>query len=768
VAHLIEIGPPQPRRFELGEVTCIGRDPANEVCLSDALVSPKHAQLRRQADGGWLVVDLGSRRGTFHGGERVSTAALADGDELLVGAVRLRFELSATAARPLARMAASADSSDLAELRRENDRLRAIVQLSRALGDAQDLPALLDAVLSTTLGLVSADRASLLLLQPGSSTPSLRRGRTHDGRAFEAEISTSVLSQVLARREAIVTADPLLDERFQRSASLVAQGIRSAMCVPLLSRDELVGVLHLESQLATSVFGREDVALVSAIASQAAAAVKNALLAQRIQSASSEERRRLARLVAHLPDGVILLDKDRRIVLANARAEELLPLVHDARQGRVVEKLGDLDIRDLLDRPPHELVVPAGAKPTVLLISARESSGGEAGEVVVILRDVTEQREHDARSAQQDRLALIGQLAGGVAHDFNNLLAVIINYATFIGDAAEAPQLRDDVGQILDAARRAAELVRQLLAFGRREAVRPRIINLPPLLENLSRLLSRTMNEQVAVRTMSVPGLWRVKIDPTKLEQVLLNLAINARDAMPTGGELTIRAGNVELDARAARLEDVPAGRYLEIEVMDTGTGMPPAIAAHVFEPFFTTKGVGKGTGLGLSTAYGILRQAGGNISVRSQVGLGSTFRLVLPATDAAADSELLVPEGAAGGKETVLVAEDERAVRDSVGRMLRGAGYRVLEAGSGEQALQLAAEQPGEIDLLLTDLVMPGMGGKELAERILLTRPGSRVVYMSGYSQAWPESAQQAPFLAKPFARETMLQCLRAALDAV
>jgi two-component system, cell cycle sensor histidine kinase and response regulator CckA len=383
-----------------------------------------------------------------------------------------------------------------------------------------------------------------------------------------------------------------------------------------------------------------------------------------------------------------------------------------------------------------------------------------------------ERKSLEEQMQQSQRLESLGLLAGGVAHDFNNLLAVILNYARFAEPEIHDAEVREDVRQIRLAATRAAELTKQLLAFSRREVIHPRVIEPNKLVADLEKLLRRTLGEDIELTTGFAAGLPPVKADPTKLEQVLLNLAVNARDAMPNGGTLRVETSAVDLEGAAAEAEGLAPGLYVVLAVTDSGCGMSPEVAAHVFEPFFTTKERGKGTGLGLATVYGIVKQAGGGIALQSERGVGTAFRVFLPASAEEADSDgtSVAP---AGGRETILVAEDEPAVRELTRRILQTAGYSVLTAGSGDEALAVAAANGGPIQLLLTDLVMPGMSGKQLAQRFRTERPDCRVLYMSGYfDDVVAEKGvfrAEVAFLAKPFSREDLLGRIRAVLaDAI
>lgn len=371
---------------------------------------------------------------------------------------------------------------------------------------------------------------------------------------------------------------------------------------------------------------------------------------------------------------------------------------------------------------------------------------------------------------QGQRLEVLGQLAGGVAHDFNNLLGVILNHAAFVAEelAAAGSDLEAagrDVAQIQRAAERATALTHQLLAFARREVVQPRVLDLNHAVTEMEELLHRTLGEDVVLRTQRAENLWPVLADPGQIEQVLANLAVNARDAMTAGGTLTIDTANITVDA-----DDVPAGspvrtgRHVRLRVSDTGTGMPADVVEHAFEPFFTTKRDGTGTGLGLATVYGIVAQADASITIQSEPGDGATFTILIPATDEVAvpirdaPSYQRTPTG-----EMVLVVEDEEALRDVTERIFTRGGYKVIKAASGPEAIALATEYPGEIHLLITDVVMPNMLGKEVAEKIRAVKPGIEVLYMSGYAQ--PVLASQGRLdpgvhlIEKPFSATSLIE---------
>jgi PAS domain S-box-containing protein len=407
----------------------------------------------------------------------------------------------------------------------------------------------------------------------------------------------------------------------------------------------------------------------------------------------------------------------------------------------------------------------------------RDASGGMIG-AAVLTWDVSERKRLEAdrhalqhRLEQSERFESLGQLAGGVAHDFNNLLAAILNYAGFVAEeSADRPAVRADAEQIQAVAQRAARLTRQLLIFSRREAVQPVALDLSAVVADVRNLLSRSIGTHIELRVESAAGLPAIEADRGQLEQVLLNLAINARDAMPEGGILTIGTRVVDFGEGSTGLNPhLGPGRYAELAVADTGTGMSPEVAERIFEPFFTTKPRDQGTGLGLATVYGIVTGAGGAMSVESEEGAGATFRLYFPAVRGSASGAAAVaaaPDGQGNG-ETILIVDDEPSVLEVAARILRGDGYAILEAGTYEEALSLAAS--GDFQLLLTDSIMPGMSGISLAERLGELRPGLPVLYMSGYSEDGPGGQRvaegAAAFVAKPFSRRTLLEKVHAAL---
>jgi len=409
-----------------------------------------------------------------------------------------------------------------------------------------------------------------------------------------------------------------------------------------------------------------------------------------------------------------------------------------------------------------------------LSVRAVRNAAGRVDYYETFVRDVTDQRRLQQQVLQSQKMEAVGRLAGGVAHDFNNLLTVITSYSDLLlEDLAPGDAKRDDLEQVRKAADGAAALTRQLLAFSRQQVVEPRVVSLNTVVEGLQKILRRVIGEDIEVTIALAPDLESVRADVGQLEQVLMNLVVNARDAMPTGGRLTVETANVEHDPEYARDREAAAvRRFAMLAVTDTGCGMDEATKARIFEPFFTTKETGKGTGLGLATVYGIVKQAGGFIWVYSEPGQGTSFKIYLPAVDATAErTTAAATTPAPRGTETVLLVEDAAAVRAVTKQMLERQGYTVLEAPDGEAGLRLAQRHRGVIHLLLTDVVMPRVGGRELAEQLARLRPDVKVLYASGYTDdsvvrhGILESG--TAYLQKPFSPESLARKVRDVLDA-
>ncbi len=394
---------------------------------------------------------------------------------------------------------------------------------------------------------------------------------------------------------------------------------------------------------------------------------------------------------------------------------------------------------------------------------------------ISIGEDVTAQRELEERLRQAQKMEAIGQLAGGVAHDFNNILGIINGYSEILlNEQGLKEAQRASLEEVLAAGQRAASLTRQLLAFSRKLVLQPKVLDLNSVIEGFDKMLRRLIGDEIEVWTILAPDLSAVNADPNQMEQVLLNFCINARDAMPEGGRITIETANLELDgAMAAQYFSLMPGRYVTLSVSDTGIGMDQETQSHIFEPFFTTKGPERGTGLGLATVYGIVKQSGGYVSVYSERGQGATFRVYLPAVSPKIQEceQISRPEESLRGTETILLVEDAAPLRTVYRKILEDKGYTVLEAGDGERAIQVAEQHEGNVALLLTDVSLPQMNGSTLAKILLQQRPTMKVLFMSGHGAevvSGPDHLLPAGtgFLQKPFGAEELFRRTREILD--
>ncbi len=510
----------------------------------------------------------------------------------------------------------------------------------------------------------------------------------------------------------------------------------------------------------------------------------------RARRESAELLALLDTLLSNAPVGFAFVGRDLRYVRVNRALAAMNGLPPEGHIGRTLQEVVP-ELWPLL-RPIYESILAGGEAVTNVEVSGPTlATAGEArswlvsyipvrtgGEVIgvgIIVNDVTDGKRLEEQFRQAQKMEGIGRLAGGIAHDFNNLLTVINGFSgLLLADAADEDPGRPMLEDIQRAGQRAATLTRQLLAFGRKQILQPRVLDLNALVADLRTMLAPMIGEDVELVTALAPSLSRIRADASQVEQVVLNLAVNARDAMPGGGRLTIKTGNVRPgESGAVGLAEGRSGPYVLLSVSDTGTGMVKETQRHLFEPFFTTKGPGKGTGLGLATVYGIVKQSAGHIRVSSELGKGSTFEVYFPALLAPEEAGNAGPElaGVPGGREVVLVVEDEEGVRRLAEQMLAQLGYQALSAASGPEALAVAARHQAPIDLLLTDVVMPGMGGPAVAEALRPRHAGMRVLYMSGYADdavlRHGILAQETALLQKPFSMAALAEKVRKVLDA-
>ncbi len=505
------------------------------------------------------------------------------------------------------------------------------------------------------------------------------------------------------------------------------------------------------------------------------------------EEALEEARQFSEQIIASAGEGIVVYGPDLRFRLWNRFMEEMTGLSRESVLGRSLGEVfpdqeietGALVARALagekMSSPPTAFqIVQTGRSGWVTTtFSPHRNSFGRIVGVIGVVDDVTERRRLEEQFLQSQKMEAIGRLAGGIAHDFNNLLTAILGYSDLLLSQLPAGDgSRGDLEEIQKAGERAASLTRQLLAFSRQQMLEPKVLDLNALVANLQKMLQRIIGEDIAFVTRFDPALGPVRADPVQLEQVVVNLAVNSRDAMPSGGELVIETRQIELEApMVLGRSAIPAGRYSILEVRDTGTGMDAGVRERIFEPFFTTKEKGKGTGLGLATAYGIVQQSGGQILCDSQPGEGTRFRIYLPTSAGAPDP----PEDARvrTGREnqalarTVLLVEDEDGVRSLCRKLLESEGYRVIEAASGDQALEIVTSGSETIHLLLTDVVMPGMTGPQLSVRVRELRPGIRILFMSGYTDTAHTQLEEDAFLIqKPFTPQSLFHRVLQALE--
>jgi PAS domain S-box-containing protein len=587
---------------------------------------------------------------------------------------------------------------------------------------------------------------------------------------------------VLRTGEPLLASPEVFETLVQRGiVELIGAPSVDWLGVPLRAGGETFGVLVVQSYSDEVRFAERDREILTFVSQQLASAIDH----KRHEEALRRSEARYRSLVQSAVYGIYRSDAEGRFLDVNPALIAMLgydspeqvmqldpvrdvfvdPEEHERLTGEFQQK-GRLDGLEVRWKRKDESAI-------TVRLSGRGTSGPEEMENVleIIAEDVTDRRALEEQFRQAQKMEAVGRLAGGVAHDFNNLLMVISGYTEVLMEELKSEDLQGKAQAIQQAADRATTLTRQLLAFSRKQLLELKVVDVNAIVSDMERLLRPLIGETIELTTHLTPDVGHTRADAGQLEQVIMNLVVNARDAMPTGGRILIQTERRELDSRGREHSLIPPGPYVLLSVSDTGAGMDKETQSRIFEPFFTTKEKGKGTGLGLSTVYGIVKQSGGFIFAHSETGQGTTFRIYLPRVEDATEHTGPVknPTAAAGGSETVLLVEDEESVRQLVRDTLTSKGYRVIEAPNGEAGLKVSAEHTGTIEVLITDVVMPGMGGRELAKRVAAARPNIKVLFLSGYTEdAIIHEGVLEPgtaFLQKPFTLQSLSRKVREVL---
>ena len=693
--------------------------------------------------------------------------------------------------------------ADIAERRRAESLAAGQSRLLERIAAGEDLGSVLEAIVR--FAEEHGDGAvSLMTLEPGgehlrlAAAPSLPPEVAIGVRLVPVGPSHGSCGTAAYRGTPVVVGDIATDPLWDNPGRevVMAGGLRACWSVPVLSTSGAVLGTFANYYRERREPSAEELRIVGIASHLAGIAIER----YRNVEALAQSTRLLQQVLETLPVGVWVVAPSGRIIYGNAAGQQLWggaryigidgfdqfkgwwlesgrPIAPDEWAGARAIRDGEISLNELIRIQGFD-----GSERTILNSAVPIMGAGGAIEGAIVLnQDVSQQRaaeealrrsEEQLRQAQ--KMEAVGQLAGGIAHDFNNLLTAILSYCELLlEEIRQGDPIRGDVEQIRQAGQRAAGLTRQLLAFSRRQVLQPKVLSLNTVVESTEGMLRRLIGAEIVLDIKGEPGLWHVLADPGQLEQVLVNLVVNARDAMPRGGRIMVATENRKLKADSLmRGNGVRPGSYVALLVRDTGVGIDPAMHARIFEPFFTTKEPGKGTGLGLSTVYGIVQQSGGHVTVESAPGEGATFTLLLPRHlgGEAASTSKVDRRRLPGGTETLLLVEDEAAVRSSARRLLERQGYTVLEARHGGDALRIVEESGRQIDLVVTDLVMPEMGGKELAERLRAHRPGLKVLFMSGYTEKVIAAGGVMPpntgFVEKPFTVEQLMRRLREILD--
>jgi two-component system cell cycle sensor histidine kinase/response regulator CckA len=594
----------------------------------------------------------------------------------------------------------------------------------------------------------------------------------HAANRISVVAQQEVLSHLVEEFERISEVDvnrELIRLRFvnEEAGPREISGLKSFFLVPLMTEGEITGLLYVGAE-GEGQFTPKQMSLISSVVNQASGSI------YKVRLLLASEQRRLEQLVEHLPFGVGLLDAQNRLVLVNSAAKEFLWALGEVGPGEMVQNLAGKPISVLMDPGsdglPHELST-SGKKKRIFEADGRALNSSDGNEArILLIREVTSEREIQEQQRQKDRLAAVGQLAAGISHDFNNLLTIIMGYADLWLRRPSLPEeARKDMETISSQGNRGAQLIEQILDFSRKSLSESQVFDLVPFLRETLRMLERTLSETVRIDFEFERGDHYINANPGQMQEILLNLAVNARDAMPNGGDLRIRLCHVVVEAgQKPPAPDLQPGTWVLLEVADTGEGMSDETRQHAFEPFFTTKAPGEGTGLGLAQSHGIVKQQGGEIFLESLVGEGTSVRIFLPKAESLEPSNILqTAEVIRGNGETILLVEDEQEVLEITTAMLEAIGYVVIPACNGMEALEFYAERDGNINLVLTDTVMPQLDGLGLLKALKKLSEDVRVVMMTGYPLGEEEAFRfgALSYIKKPLKLASLSQAVHNAM---
>ncbi len=711
--------------------------------------------------------DYSSRAGLSK--ERGEMGELARSFDSMAEALEKQIEQRERSQQALRREVWERERSEKALLNRAHQQT-VVAALGQFALVTSDMSSLLNHAVSLIAQTLEVEYCKVLELQPDGAYFLLRAGvgwmEGYVGRTLIDAGKNSQAGFTLTSGEPVVVSDLRNETRFQAPELLQEHGVVSSVTVTIQGHNRPFGVLGIDTTRPRT-FSEEEMHFLIAVSSVLAMAVD--------RQRTEPEIQKLAAFAKFNPNPVLEFANDGRLTFFNDAAEKMASQLGETHSEGVLPPDTDKIVQTCLATGQARLRLET--RPGKRILSWSFYPIMASGVVHCYVEDITDRTSLEDQLRQAQKMESVGQLAAGVAHDFNNILTIIQGHSGLLMSRPNlSPAMTTSIQAVSFAAERAASLTRQLLMFSRKQVIQPRILDLKEVVSNMSKMLQRLLGETITLTCKSAPQLPSMHGDAGMMEQILMNLAVNARDAMTRGGELVIRTDAVQIDEAYAKYKsEARPGVFVCLQVTDTGDGMDAATMKRIFEPFFTTNEAGKGTGLGLATVYGIVKQHSGWIDVASEVGKGTTFRIFFPATskaipDSTEDTTITV-KPVRGGHETILVVEDEPVLRDLAQLILQDCGYRVLDASSGVEALTVWQRQQGAIDLLLTDMIMPdGLSGKDLADSLLAVKPKLKIIFTSGYNvdeiRADRANNGSCRFLQKPYSRSTLALAVRECLD--